>query len=299
MLGFAVAAAALGLTWSLRTEGDVSAEVVPAVAALRESVAAPATPSFDVIRIGEKGDMVVAGRAQPQAEVTLRDGERELGRGQADERGEWVLVPTLALSAGAHALSLEARGAEGAPTRSPAPVIVVVPENGLQPALAVAPQVDGGARLVLGPGGEAGPVSVDLIDRDASGALFIGGRAPAGNAVQLYLENVFLGRAVADGDGGWRLAVRQAAAAGTVRADLVDERAKVRARVEVPLAPPAQMAAGGGEAVNVEPGAGQWTIIRPGNGGPAGYTVIYGAGKERVRDAGRVYPGQVVQVPKN
>lgn len=294
MLGFAVASAALGLTWSLRTEGEAAPEPAPAVAAVREEAAAPVIPSFDVVRVGEKGDTVVAGRALPQAEVTLRDGGRELGRALADDRGEWVLVPTLPLPAGGHALSLEARGADGTLTRSAAPVIVVVPGNGTQPALAVAPNADGGARLVLGPGGEAAPISVELIDRDGTGALFIGGHAPAGGAVHLYLDNRFLGRAQADGEGGWRLAVREAATAGTVRADLVDERARVRARIEVPMAPPAQTAPGD-DAVTVEPGAALWTIART---GPA-YTIIYGASTERVRDPNRVYPGQVTQAPKN
>lgn len=302
VLGFAVAAAALELTRSLQTEGEASAEAVPAAASVRDAEdtpATPAAPSFDVVRVGEKGDTVVAGRAQPQAEVSLRDGERELGRAQADERGEWVLVPSLPLAAGAHSLSLEARRADGFVTRSAAPVIVVVPAGAAQPALAVAPQPEGGARLVLGPGGDAGPVSIDLIDRDASGALFIGGRAPAGAAVQLYLDNRFLGRARADGEGGWRLAVKDAAAAGTVRADLVDERAKVLARIEVPMAPPARSVAAGGEAVTVEPGASLWTIARQAYGDGAAYTVIYGANKERIRDPNRIYPGQVVQVPRN
>lgn len=274
-------------------------EAVAPVEVPRESMPAPAAlPSFDVVRVGEKGDAVVAGRAQPQAEIVLRDGERELGRAQADERGEWVLVPTLPLAPGGRSLSLEARGADGTALRSAEPVIVVVPESASQPALALSPQTGGGARLMLGPGGEGGPVTVDLIDRDAAGMLFIGGRAPAGAVVQLYLDNRFLGRATADGEGGWRLAAK-AAASGTVRADLVDERAKVRARIEVPLVAPSTDVATSGEAVTVEPGASLWTIARRAYGDGAAYTIIYAANKDRIRDPDRIYPGQVVQVPKN
>lgn len=276
----------------------MAAETATPLAAGRDAVANSAAPSFDVVRVGEKGDTVVAGHAQPQTDVLLRDGERELGHAQADERGEWVLVPTLPLAAGIHALTLEARGADGVLTRSAGPVIVMVPEDGTQPALAVAPQVEGGARLMLGPGGDFGPVSVDLIDRAAPGALLVGGRAPAGATVQLYLDNRFLGRAQANGSGSWRLMAKEAAVAGTVRADLTDERAKVRARIEVPLGPPAH-AASGSDAVTVESGASLWTIVRPTNGEGSAYTVIYGPSKDRIRDPNRVYPGQVVQAPRN
>ncbi|MGE5516044.1 MAG: LysM peptidoglycan-binding domain-containing protein [Bacteroidota bacterium] len=298
-IGFVTAVVALAFAWSLESEGVAPSETAAVAVDTREPVAAlPVLPSFDVVRVGEKGDVVVAGRAQPHADVVLRDGERELGSAKADERGEWVLVPTLPLAPGARSLSLDAHGPDGAVLHSAEPVIVVVPAGDSQPALAVAPQAGGGARLMLGPGGDGGPVTIDLIDRDASGTLFIGGRAPSGGVLLLYLDNHFLGRAVIDGEGGWRLSAK-AAAAGTVRADLVDERAKVRARIEVRLQPPATDVAASGEGVVVEPGASLWTIARRAYGDGAAYTVIYAANKDRIRDPNLIYPGQVFQVPKN
>ncbi|HLO76133.1 MAG TPA: hypothetical protein VK196_06735 [Magnetospirillum sp.] len=260
---------------------------------------APAVgPSFDVVRVGEGGDMVVAGRAQPKAEVVLWADGRDLGRAAADERGEWVLVPTLPLGPGALSLSLEARNPNGETVRSMARVIVVVPAGTAQPPLALEAQGEGGSRLLLGPGGgDGGSVSVDLIDRDEAGALFIGGHAPAGVALQLYFDNTFLGRVQADAEGMWRLRAAGSVARGMVRADQVDERGMVRARVEVPVAPPTTEMSAGNDGVLVEPGASQWTIRR-GQGGGGAYTIIYGADRERARDPGRQYPGQMTQLPK-
>lgn len=299
-IGFAVAVAALVLTKSLQTEGtQVPAAGVPAVAVAPPVVVAAGVPSFDVVRVGEKGDTVTAGRAQPQAEVVLHEGDRELGRAQADERGEWVLVPTLPLAPGVRSLWLESRDADGTARRSAEPVIVVVPEGAAQPVLALAPRKGGAPRLMQGPGGEGGPVTIDLIDRDAAGALFVGGRAVAGAQVHVYLDNRFLGYAAADGEGAWKLVAAKAAARGLVRADMVDQRGKVRARVEVELPQPATTTVPGSEAVTVEAGASLWTIARRAYGDGAAYTVIYAANKDNIRDPDRIYPGQVVQVPKN
>jgi nucleoid-associated protein YgaU len=87
----------------------------------------PEAPRFDVVRIGARGGMVVAGRAAPGAEVILQQDGRELGRARADGRGDWVILPGEKLRPGNHQLSLLARlgGIEvvGADT-----VVVLVPE---------------------------------------------------------------------------------------------------------------------------------------------------------------------------
>jgi nucleoid-associated protein YgaU len=73
--------------------------------------AAPSTvtPSFDVVRLNPQGDSVIAGRAAPNSEVSVRDGDTEIGHARADSHGEWVVLPNKPLSPGKHDLSIEAR----------------------------------------------------------------------------------------------------------------------------------------------------------------------------------------------
>jgi len=72
-----------------------------------------ASPSFDVVRINPLGNTVIAGRAAPNADVSVRDGATEIGKTRADSHGEWVVVPDKPLPSGTHDLSIEARGADG------------------------------------------------------------------------------------------------------------------------------------------------------------------------------------------
>jgi nucleoid-associated protein YgaU len=60
------------------------------------------------VRVNPSGNAVIAGRAAPQAEVVVRDGDTTLGTVTADARGEWVLVPEKALPPGNRSLSLTA-----------------------------------------------------------------------------------------------------------------------------------------------------------------------------------------------
>lgn len=91
----------------------------------------PVPPSFDHVRISPRGEMVLAGRAEPEAEVTILFGSQTLGVVRADLRGEWVFVPAQPVaSAGAGGgteLSLRARARDGTVTDGNRPVLVLLP----------------------------------------------------------------------------------------------------------------------------------------------------------------------------
>ncbi|CAA7612832.1 Protein containing LysM domain [Magnetospirillum sp. UT-4] len=298
MVGFVAAAVAVVLALSLERDDTRSyppppASLPPAAQPANPGSTGPA-PGFDVVRIGEKGDAVIAGHAMPKAEMVIRDGERLLGRTVADGRGEWVFVPELPMAPGPHHLGLVAINPTGATVAAANPVILVVPEAGSEPAYAVKPLAEGGARLLSGASVGEGGLSIDILDRETKGRIFIGGRAPAGGAVQVYGDNRFLGRAVADEEGTWRVRPKAVApATRALRADLVDERGRVKARVEAPYEAEVETAAGTAPMA-VTGGNVVLRIGRKLGDGDSGTTVIYKAGGQK-RDPAPVLPGQVTQ----
>lgn len=153
-IGAAIVAAAIALTFFIEREPDRArvAQAPPAVVAATDDAGTPAPakqnpespglkapsiaglpirPKFDVVRVNPTGDTVIAGRAAPNAEVTVTDQDREVGKVKADSRGEWVLVPEKSLTSGPHELSLAARKNKDEPDLlSREKVILVVPERG-------------------------------------------------------------------------------------------------------------------------------------------------------------------------
>src|SRR5579885_3560899 len=85
--------------------GSSTASAAPAAAPAPASEA-PVPPSFDVVRVDPQGSAVIAGRAAPNAEVSVLDGDRLVGRVTADARGEWVILPAEALPPGNRTLRL-------------------------------------------------------------------------------------------------------------------------------------------------------------------------------------------------
>lgn len=112
-----------------RPSAAPAAPAAPAPAAAPSPPPPPPRPSFDIVRVNARGDAVMAGRAAPHAEIEILDGAREIGRVKADDRGEWVFVPTGPMQPGGRELSLRARNPDGSVWESASAVVLVVPER--------------------------------------------------------------------------------------------------------------------------------------------------------------------------
>ncbi len=74
------------------------------------------------------GRAVIAGRAAPGAKVVLLDGGKEIAHGEADARGEWVLLAQdPPLTPGQHELRVIQHIEGRAPVTSEQVVVAVVP----------------------------------------------------------------------------------------------------------------------------------------------------------------------------
>jgi hypothetical protein len=279
------------------------------------AAASAGKPSFDIVRVNPQGDTVIAGRAQPNAEITVMKDHTVIGRVRADKRGEWVLIPQTPIAPGTHSLTIFSKRTDGTEVRSDQSVVVVVPERGKDVAgatttgpagsLAVAvPTKGGGAPVVLQtPGGVGtGDLSLDAIDYGTAGSnVGLSGRAPAGAEVRVYLDNKFIGRATADEKGVWRInpGIEIPPGLYKMRVDRVDAAGKVIARVELPFsrAKPVRDLAEG-KVVFVQPGNSLWRLARRSYGEGLRYTDIYEANKDQIRNPDLIYPGQVFVLPQ-
>lgn len=346
MLGL-IAVAAVGTGWvllpeafpSLWSRSAVEAARVPAQAAAAATAnplpapqpaaqAAPEPPRFDVARVGARGMLVTAGRAAPGAEVTLLEGNQELGRARADARGEWVILPGEPLAPGARELALQARSPGQDPVPGRETVLLVVPEQpvamaqdaahgrGLGGSVGAGEAAPGPMAVLLPPvsSGGTGPrvlqgaeaagrqgLGLDVVDYDDAGAMRFAGSAAPGATVRLYIGEAHVGDAVADASGRWQLTPREQPSLGrhTLRLDQLAASGTVAARIEVPFQrdrmPEALVQNG---RVVVQPGYSLWRIARAAYGHGVRYTVIYQANRKQIRDPQLIYPGQVFAVPE-
>lgn len=306
---------AVALRTSLLTDLGLDAPpaAVPAPAPVATVVpppvapAGPVAPSFDVVRVNPNGDVVVAGRAAPNADVTILDGGKELGHAKADDSGQFVFLPGAPLPSGGQELTLTARTPDGAVSQGEKSVLLVVPDRGAaQPPVAVLTQPGGASRLLQAPV-PAGPknpanakLGLDTVDYDEHADIRFAGTAPPHSTVRLYVDNHLAGTAEADATGRWTLTPNAAVPPGghRVRIDQLGANGRVVARAELPFErariDPEAVANG---RVLVQPGQSLWRLARRAYGSGVRYTVIYEANRDQIRDPKVIYPGQVFAVP--
>ena len=292
--------------------------------------AAMVPPRFDVVRVGARGSAVVAGRAAPGAEVILfADNGRELGRARADRRGEFVILPAESLPPGTMELSLRARLGDQE-MAGPDTVVLVVPDTASQMAEAQRPAAPAqpapeapaptgplavlipsrpeaaGPRLLQAP--EPAPAArgaprlgIDSVEYDQAGSMRFAGAAPPGTTLRLYVDEKYIGDAVADAQGRWALMPETQPSIGRhrLRVDQISPAdGRVLARAEVPFQReelPAEAFAE--QRIVVQPGNNLWRIARATYGRGTRYTVIYQANKDQIADPNRIFPGQVFALP--
>jgi nucleoid-associated protein YgaU len=320
-----------------RAEPEVQPVEAPVAEAVPAETDAPAAagvtpPSFDVVRVSPGGRAVIAGRAEPGAEVTVLDDGETLGTVQADKRGEWVLVPDKNLDPGDRQLSLVQETADGGQVASEQVVVLSVPRPKAKPAgtaadsgataqqgaesaetaeegvVAVLVERDGeGPSKILqspevgGEGiGDESEVTVRSVDYDDKGEVTLAGRTEPEAVVNVYVDEEYVGSAKASEEGDWQLSPDADVAPGQhkLRVDKIDSAGAVLARIETPIsrARPEELLLGDALVV-VQPGNSLWRIARRAYGGGIYYSEIYSANRASILDPNLIFPGQILTLP--
>jgi nucleoid-associated protein YgaU len=127
---------------SKQTETKPTVEAAPSVkpedpeAKPNETEAAAKGATFDIVRVEEDGSAVLAGRAAPGDKVRLLIDEEVAGETEANDRGEWVIIPVNSMPAGAHQMQIETENASGEVKRAEQSVALTVPDQpGTQPLI--------------------------------------------------------------------------------------------------------------------------------------------------------------------
>jgi nucleoid-associated protein YgaU len=281
---------------------------------------AAARPSFDIVRVDQNCEILIAGRGVPNSMVTIFVGGNNTGEVKTSARGEWVFSSTKTLPSGSQTVNLIAKNPDGMELESGKLVVMNVPDctkpmTERAPAIAMLAPKEGSVGKdtqvkllqVPAPVGDlsgAKGLSLGSVDYSDAGNLELSGKGRPGNTIQVYVNNRSVGSAVVDADGNWSMRPDHPVPAGTykLRIDQLDPKGTVVSRVELPFqrAPASDVLLAqenGNLSAIVQPGNSLWRIARRVYGEGTEYTVIYQANQDQIRDPDLIFPGQIFNLP--
>jgi nucleoid-associated protein YgaU len=156
---------------SQAVEPDSGPEASSGAAAPQPAPETAVEPSFDVVRLEDDGSVMVAGRAGPNVEVALLLGDQVIGRSQANDLGEWLILPDAPLPPGSHQLAVQATGPSGAKTMSDQVIALAVPEREGDRPLVVLSEPSQPSQVLDGPQPPAAPEPAVEEDKEEPASL--------------------------------------------------------------------------------------------------------------------------------
>jgi nucleoid-associated protein YgaU len=242
----------------------VQAEANAVGAALAASPSPPETdesvPAFDIARVEQTGDAVIAGRAAPGAIVELlRNGEPH-DRAVADQSGQFVMVPPR-LPPGDYELTLRSRQPDGKRATSKQSVVVALAEV-----------------------------------QSSSGAVQSRAEVPFNVPATVGANRSALDQAV----GSSQVQQPSQPPSQIAKRQDIAISQPPQATAAIPLSDGGSPSAGVGPKIAttvVSRGDSLWRISRVTYGAGMRYAVVYKANHDQIRNPNRIYPGQILVLP--
>ena len=290
-------------------------------------------PKFDVVRVDPEGNIVIAGKAQPNSTIEIISGNEQLGQLKADGRGEWVFVPTSKLKNGNIIIVVRDITDQKNIIESKDAVVIGIPRLGgditgaknQKPLAMVVPRGEASkqaTRIIQIPGLETGRsilknntysnnnleevekeelvLTLNTIDYDDGDLMLLSGQATAQNVLRIYINDKISGSINSFDNGTWSFQLQSRLSPGhyQIRVDLISTDGKVKKRIQVPFekVQPIDMK-NERRTVIIKPGNSLWRIAARVYGSGFRYTEIYKANLDQIRDPDLIYPGQVFKLP--
>ena len=264
-------------------------------------------PTFDVINLSEDNTLVIGGRAAISQNVKIFNGDQLIGEVMTNQFGEFGFIEEL--SPGYYDLSLLSNGIKSQKTVSilapdktkvlaNADVKLLTSES---EAIVTLNNADGTVEKVLqGASNSAKNLSFDSLSYSSEGTLNLSGKAMPGSRVDVYIGKKLLGKAFADDNGFWNLALDKPVKPGDyiLRFNEI-QNDKVVASIETPIRQEnlEEMNISGNDII-VQPGNSLWRISRRFYGKGVLYTLIFKANNGLIDDPDLIFPGQIFNIPK-
>lgn len=255
--------------------------------------------SFDIIRITKNGDAVFAGRALPDINIELFDGDLKLADLVSDANGEWVWSSQKPLMPGARNFFLKYIDKSGDILTSEKSVLIYIDKKN-EPLILKSDLNGHSNSVILNLDELESDISLDIVEYSPTGLLFFSGRSDKNIDLSIHVNEELIGYAKANEEGDWKFESEEKFDYGKLNLSISffrgEEKISLKTRIFNEKLEKIQNKLLKKKFV-VQPGNSLWRIARKTLGGGILYTEILKKNLKIIKNPDLIYPGQVLGLP--
>ena len=251
---------------------------------------------FDIVRLDPSGDLIIAGKTEPNIVVDIYDGNQKLTSVLSDTHGDWVWVSEKKIDNGLKRFNLKHSDSEGKIINSDENIIIFFEKNEKQKVVKIRDKGEVGIEILNNNQGVRG-LALDSSEHFDNEKLRLKGRSIPNAEIQIFISKKLIGKSIADAQGNWEFSINEIVfenyeleIKSTFENNILSLKTEIlNGKIDSKLFFEKE--------IIVENGNSLWRIARKTLGGGILYAEIYKNNKKIINDPDLIFPGQVFKIP--
>ncbi len=183
--------------------------IIQAINNIKESENVGIPVTFDIIRISQDGDAVMAGKSEPNLEIFLFENNKKIANFFSDANGEWVWISESPLTQGLKVFNVKCF--EAGKEYESSQEIYVLGDNmsSKKPIVLKLDSSNFDVMDIYNTEYIDNSLTLDILNYYPKTKLTVSGRAPAGTDVKVFSNDVLLGNVSTDFNGNWKFSSKE------------------------------------------------------------------------------------------
>ena len=183
--------------------------IIQAINNIKESENVGIPVTFDIIRISQDGDAVMAGKSEPNLEIFLFENNKKIANFFSDANGEWVWISESPLTQGLKVFNVKCF--EAGEEFESSQEIYVLSDNmsSKKPIVLKLDSSNFDDIDIYNTDYIENGLTLDILNYYPKKKLTVSGRAPVGTDVKVFANDVLLGNVSTDFYGNWKFSSKE------------------------------------------------------------------------------------------
>ena len=251
--------------------------------------------TFDIVRLEENGDVIIAGKTIPNIQVDILDGNETLASVFSDANGEWVWISDNPLPEGVKRFNL--KHFDGEDEFVSQQNIIILREKNNNSLSKILKFSKNSSIEIINNNAKILGLTLDMAEYLNKESLMLTGRTKPNTTVKLFFSGSFIQDSKSDTNGKWKMKLKNFEFTDNnliITTEIEGQKIKLKTKIFEKIIDPNFVFE---KEVTVKNGNSLWRIARKTLGGGVYYSEIYKNNMKEIENPDLIFPGQVFNIP--